>query len=91
MGSEPLKPDEFEIFEPFDIDDKLDDFRREYCFVLGYELAQVHALFRRGEPFEKQIHFDNAERVMKSAERNGVPLVWTRINDDWGTIRREAE
>ena len=77
-----------ELTETFDIDNgELNDIPIEHVFVLGYELAEVHQLMDRGGRFDKMIHWDNLERVKKSAKRRGVPLEVTRINDDWAVVR----
>lgn len=81
--------EQFELSEPFDIDGLLEAHSREKCFVLGYELAQIHSLTRRRGPFEKVFHYDNEERVRKHLERHGLADVEVRrINDDWCVARR---
>lgn len=60
----------FECERPFDIDNgELDGISLPVCFVLGYELAQVDSLIRSGESFERPIHAQNMQRIVRELER----------------------
>lgn len=78
----------FELFEPFDIDNgELDGLSQQECFVLGYELAQVHALLRGSCGFEKTVHAANINRVKASAARREreCKIVWASddVSESW--------
>ena len=83
----------YDLSEPFDIDSgELDTSSREQAFVLGYEMAQVHALMHRGQPFRKLIHAANVERVKRSAIRRRMRVTVEPNGEGWAVaIHGEAE
>ena len=76
---------DFEMMEPFGIDDgELGDASQQQCFVLGYELAQIHSLAERvtDRDAEKTVHAANIKRIETALENRGRQYSWMWPSDD---------
>lgn len=74
---------DFGLIQSFDVDDgQLDEFRRNECFVLGYELCLIDEELKRPEPINRPIHSANQDRVRKSCEKSGREFKLTWPHDD---------
>lgn len=61
----------FGLVFSFGIDNgELDDFSRQQCFVLGYELAQLDAMLEKPAGFSKPVHAANADRISRLCEHH---------------------
>ena len=85
----------WEPVRPFDIDNgELDGLSLQEAFVLGYELAQIDALFDSGESFAKPVHAKNADRIKAEADRRGRKYQLTWLTEDssesWMWLNVEA-
>lgn len=83
---------EYELFTPFGIDDgELDGKTPQECFVLGYELAQVDMLLRSSEGFERPVHADNFDRIVRSCLKagRGYEINWMPDDksEDWRWLK----
>lgn len=74
---------EYEQYEPFGIDNgELDGLSPQECFVLGYELAQIHELAEHVDGFSKTVHATNQPRIEDSLRRRGREFSWMWPSDD---------
>lgn len=83
--AERRKMAEYQQCEPFGIDaGELDDLSPQQCFVLGYELAQVHRLADHitERDTEKTVHAANRERIEAALCARGRQFSWTWPHDD---------
>lgn len=68
--------EEYEMMEPFDIDDgELDGLRPQECFVLGVEWQMCATLADTGRGFSKMIHLLNLPRIEAMMKRRGLDMV----------------
>lgn len=74
---------EYESMEPFGIDHgELGGLSRQECFVLGYELCQIHDLADRVDGFDKTVHAANQSRIEEALKRRGRKFSWMWPSDD---------
>lgn len=75
---------EFEQCEPFGIDDgELDGLSPQECFVLGYELCEIHSLAAiPDQEITKTVHAANKDRIEASLIRRGRPFLLRWPQDD---------
>lgn len=74
---------EWHCQEPFGIDDgELDDTPKHEAFVLGYELALIHAKLDAPEAFSMLIHAANCDRAREAAKKRGREVRVTYMHDD---------
>lgn len=69
----------FGLVKSFGIDSgELDEFSRQQCFVLGYELAQIDHLLTLNEGIRKPINADNRLRIEAACQEAGrtAQIVW---------------
>ena len=69
----------FGLVKSFHIDrGELDGFSPQECFVLGYELAEIDAAGKAGEPCQRPVHSANRERIVDACK--DLAAKWTL---DW--------
>ena len=62
----------WKLVESFDVDDgSLDGLSPQLCFVLGTEWEKFFQRLATGASFSDLIHANNAERLVRLAERRG--------------------
>lgn len=83
----------FEMFESFSIDNgELAGMTPQQCFVLGYELAQIHSIAKdyRGV-VDKTVHADNLERIKSALEKRSrrYEVTWPHddVSESWVFLR----
>lgn len=91
--SSPGCPDcEYELVQPFDIDDgSLDDVDPKLAFCFGFEWHRFYVSLKHDCALIHHVHADNAARLVKLAERHGRKATVRWLNDDWKTIRVAAK
>lgn len=74
---------EYELSEPFDIDNgELDGLSPQVCFVLGVEWHMVRQQADGPAPFSRPIHARNRDRIAAMMERRGRQFKITYMHDD---------
>lgn len=74
---------EYGLVKSFGIDNgELDDFRRNECFVLGYELGQLDELLKLPDAISRPVHAANEQRIRESCRRAGREMVIGWCHDD---------
>lgn len=71
-------------------DDQLDGLSPQKCFVLGYELAQLSAMFGLGVVPERPVHHENRDRIMKAARACMLQIELVVYHDDWLWLKRSS-
>lgn len=63
---------------------ELDEFKRNQCFVLGFELGRIWTLAQRPEPFAiHNLSYHSVERVQKLLNHYERSYELDLNNDDW--------
>lgn len=65
------------------------------CFVLGYELALIDSCLKGSGGFERPIHSDNCDRIIKSCQdaKRKYHLNWMEqdMSETWMWLKVEAK
>lgn len=81
MGPEDA---DYRCVEPFDIDHgELDGMTPQECFTLGVEWQMFRRQMEDGEPFERQVHSANADRLIAMCRRNGRNATRHWLHEDY--------
>lgn len=86
---------EYELIEPFDIDDgQLDGVRPQVVFSLGVEWEMLRQELDAGREMKRTIHAENLARFVKMCERRGRACVVGEMDseyaNEWASISVEA-
>jgi hypothetical protein len=86
---------EFGLVKSFDIDDgQLDGMSPQECFVLGYELAEIDWLLKRGKRFKKMVHGANVQRIHSACidAKRCYSLTWMEgdESESWMMLKCEG-
>lgn len=83
--------DEFELMEPFDIDNgELDGLRPQEIFALGVEWEMLRQELDTGRMIGRMIHKENLDRFSAMCLRRGREFVAGDSDDGWISVSLEA-
>lgn len=78
--------EQWNLAAPFEVDDgELDGLPRNLCFTLGVEWSFFYEMLQKGEAFERQVHMENFDRLVRLCEHFEADYDYA-LHDEWPTI-----